>query len=146
MSASLYTIDILRLAGNIPHAGRLAAPMGSSEKRSPVCGSVVSVDVDLDECGCISDVGMLVQACAFGQASSSLLAAHAIGRTPEEVAVVRDALTAWLTGDGGLPAWPGIDQLAPALSATGRHAAIRLAFEAAAEAAAEAGNKALIDG
>ncbi|HVF94292.1 MAG TPA: iron-sulfur cluster assembly scaffold protein, partial [Sphingomonas sp.] len=33
------------------------------------------------------------------------------------------------------PDWPGIDVFTPALDYTARHASIRLAFEAAAEAA-----------
>ena len=43
---------------------------------------------------------MLVRACALGQASSSLMAASVIGKTPEELAAARDALTAWLAGEG----------------------------------------------
>lgn len=139
MNAPLYNTQILRLAAEIPFHARLAAPMASVEKRSPVCGSRVTVDVDLDKRGRVSAVGMLVQACALGQASASLMGAHVVGRSAEELAVARDALAAWLAGERDAPPdWPGMDILAPALPHRGRHAAIRLAFEAAAEAAAEA--------
>jgi NifU-like protein involved in Fe-S cluster formation len=134
MNAPLYNTGILRLAASIPHHERLAAPMGSSEKRSPICGSRVTVDINLIE-GRVSEVGMLVRACALGQASSSLLAAHVIGRTPMELAEARDQLTAWLAGGGPLPVWPDLDIFQPALAVTARHPSIRLAFEAAAEAA-----------
>ncbi|OWK30820.1 iron-sulfur cluster assembly scaffold protein [Sphingomonas mucosissima] len=138
MSDTLYNDAILKLATDNPIDERLAEPQGSSERRSPICGSRVTVDVNLGEDGRISEAGMLVRACALGQASSSLLAAHVIGRTPDELAAARDALTAWLAREGELPNWPGLDVLTPALDYHARHASIRLAFEAAAEAAEQA--------
>ena len=137
MNAPLYNTEILRLAASIPHHERLHDPMGSAERRSPICGSRVTVDIDLAE-GRVSEIGMLVRACALGQASSSLLAAHAIGKTPAQLAAARDALAAWLAGERGVPDWPGLDIFTPALGVTARHPSIRLAFEAAAEAAAQA--------
>ncbi|MDF0488677.1 iron-sulfur cluster assembly scaffold protein [Sphingomonas sp. H39-1-10] len=138
MTAPLYNTEILRLAATIPYQERLADPMASSEKRSPICGSRVTVDVNTDAQGRVSQVGMLVRACALGQASSSLLAANVIGRSPDELATARDALAAWLAGSGPVPDWPGIDIFTPALPHSARHPSIRLAFEAAAEAAAAA--------
>ena len=81
----------------------------------------------------------VVRACLLGQASSTLLAQHAVGRTPAELARARDELTAWLAGTGEMPDWPGIDIFTPGLKLTARHPSIRLAFEAAAEAAGAAG-------
>ena len=138
MSAALYNTEILRLAVTIPHHERLPEPMATSEKRSPICGSRVTVDVSIGDDGRVSEVGLLVRACALGQASSSLLAASILGQTPEELAAVRDALTAWLAREGDAPDWPGMDVFTPALDYTARHPSIRLAFEAAAEAAAAA--------
>ena len=137
MNAPLYNAEILRLAASIPYQQRLAEPMATSEKRSPICGSRVTVDVVTDAEGRVSEVGMLVRACALGQASSALLAAEVLGRTPAELAAARDALAAWLAaGEGAAPDWPGLAVFTPALSYSARHASIRLAFEAAAEAAA----------
>lgn len=141
MNAPLYNTEILRLAASSPHAARLAAPMATVEKRSPICGSRVTVDVVVDDAGRISEIGMLVRACALGQASSSLMAAHAVGRDTAELAAARDSLTAWLAGEGPLPDWPGLDIFTPALPHSARHASIRLAFEAIAEAAQEATTK-----
>lgn len=139
MTTPLYNARILRLAASIPHHERLEAPMATSEKRSAVCGSRVTVDVDLDDQGRVTAVGLLVRACALGQASASLLAAEIVGRSPEDLAAARDALSAWLAGDAdALPDWPGLDLFEPARPHSARHASIRLAFEAAAEAAAEA--------
>lgn len=138
MSTPLYTTEILRLAASIPHHERLAHPHASSEKRSPVCGSRVTVDVALDDAGRVGEVGLLVRACALGQASASLLAQGILGRTPGELAVARDALGGWLTGEVEAPDWPGLAVLAPVRDYPARHPSIRLAFEAAAEAAATA--------
>jgi NifU-like protein involved in Fe-S cluster formation len=139
MNAPLYDTAILRLAATIPHLGRLADPHGSAEKRSVVCGSRVIADVRLDESGRVAELGLDVSACALGQASANLMAAHAIGRTADDLARARDALANWLAGESDDPGdWPGIEQLARARPHSGRHAAIRLPFEAVAEAALQA--------
>lgn len=135
MNAPLYNAEILRLAASIPYHERLTAPMATAERRSPICGSRVTVDVDMGADGRVAAVGLLVRACALGQASSSLLASSIVGRTPAELAAARDAITAWLARTGDAPDWPGMDVFAPALDYTARHPSIRLAFEAAAEAA-----------
>jgi len=137
MNAPLYNERILRLATHVPDH-RLIAPMGMSEKRSPVCGSRVTVEVNLDADGRVSEVGMLVNACALGQASAALLAEHVVGRTHGELRAASHALAAWLAGEGAMPDWPGLDALTPALTHHARHPAIRLAFEAAADAAGQA--------
>jgi len=135
MNAPLYNRDILRLAASIPFAERLLDPQASVEKRSPICGSRVTVDVNLDEEGRVAAIGMLVRACALGQASAALLSAHAVGRSGPELGTARAALTAWLAGEGSMPDWPGLDLFVPALPHSARHPSIRLAFEAAADAA-----------
>jgi NifU-like protein involved in Fe-S cluster formation len=135
VNAPLYNQQILRLAASTPTT-RLAAPMASVEKRSPVCGSRVTVDVDVGRDGRVMAIGLLVRACALGQASATLMAAEAVGKSPGELGAARDALAAWLAGVGAMPDWPGIDIFAPARPHSARHASIRLAFEAVAEAAA----------
>ena len=136
MNAPLYNAAILRLAATIPHQQRIEGAQATVEKRSPICGSRVTVDVDLDAEGRVARIGQTVRACALGQASSNLMASHAIGRSVEELETTRDTLAAWLAGERDDPGdWPGLDIFAPARSHSARHASIRLAFEAAAEAA-----------
>jgi NifU-like protein involved in Fe-S cluster formation len=135
MNAPLYDTTILRLAATIPHLGRLADADARAERRSTVCGSRVAVDVKLAD-GRVSALGLDVSACALGQASANLMARHALGRTPEELAAARDALTDWLVGARPDPGgWPELTLLARALPHSARHAAIRLPFEAVADAA-----------
>ena len=135
MSAPLYNKDILRLAASIPHHQRLADAQATVEKRSPTCGSRVTADVRMER-GRVAALGLDVKACALGQASSSLMAAQAIGLTADELAQARDKLTAYLAGTSDdLNFWPGLAVLAPARGYPARHASIRLGFEAIAEAA-----------
>ena len=139
MTATLYNAQILRLATSIPHQERLDEPQATSSKRSPICGSRVTVDVIVDDEGRIVNLGQEVRACALGQAAAALMAEHAIGRTPAELADARDALTAFLAGERDDPGdWPGLNLFAPARPHAARHPSIRLAFEAVAEAAAQA--------
>jgi NifU-like protein involved in Fe-S cluster formation len=140
MTTALYNRDILRLAASIPHQRRLEQPHASAEKRSPVCGSRVAMDVVLDGEGRLAELGQEVKACALGQASASLMGAHAIGRSAAELAQARDALAAYLEGRSDDPGeWPGLAIFADARPFTARHASILLPFEAVAEAARAAG-------
>lgn len=135
-SAALYNSTILRLATSIPHQTRLVNPQASVEKRSPVCGSRVTVDVRLGPDGRIEALGQEVRACALGQASAALMGGHALGRNAAELAAARDALTDFLAGGRDDPGeWPGLEIFGPARPHSARHASIRLAFEAVAEAA-----------
>jgi NifU-like protein involved in Fe-S cluster formation len=97
----------------------------------------VIVDIVTDGDGRVAALGQEVKACALGQASAALMGTHAIGRTAAELEAAREALAAWLSGARDDPGgWPGLDTLAPARRYPARHAAILLAFSAAAEAAA----------
>lgn len=135
MTETLYNSEILKLATSIPHQTRLAAAQGTSERRSPICGSRITVDVTLGPDGRIVGLGQEVRACALGQASASLMGAHAIGRNLAELIEARDALAAYLVGQRDDPGnWPGLQLFAPARAHSARHASIRLAFEAVTEA------------
>lgn len=134
MSEPLYTLDVLRLAAETG-AVRLTAPDATAERRSPVCGSRIIVDVTVDGAGRVADYGHDVKACALGQASATLLARHVTGRTIADLVVARDGLATYFSGKSDtMPDWPDIDILARALPYPARHAAIRLPFEAVVEA------------
>lgn len=139
MSDTLYNTRILRLAASIPHQARLDGPQASVQRVSPICGSRITVDLDLDAEGRVARFGQEVRACALGQASAAILGAEVIGKTPLELAEARDALAAFLKGEAESPGdWTDIDVLKPAQPHKGRHGSILLAFQAAADAAAQA--------
>ncbi len=133
----LYSGRILELASDIPFTDRLDAPQATVKKRSPLCGSTVTVDVILED-GKISAFGQDVKACALGQASAAVLGKNVLGRTQDEIESARDALKAMLSGDGDVPEAPFEDYevLIPARDFRNRHASIMLALEATAEAMA----------
>lgn len=127
----LYSRRILALAGDIPHLGRLDAPAGSAHKRSPQCGSSVTVDVRLAD-GLIADFAQEVRACALGQASAAVLGRAVIGRSPSEIAEARAALAAMLQAQGPVPHgdFAELETLLPARDFPNRHASILLAWDA----------------
>ncbi|WP_420434110.1 iron-sulfur cluster assembly scaffold protein [Hyphobacterium sp.] len=138
MNDTLYSSEILRLAADIPHIGRLDRADACARRVSRLCGSAVEVSVRLEN-DCIADIGLEVKACALGQASASVLGANAIGAALDEIVEARDALAAMLKG-GPVPEgrFAGLAALESARDYPARHASIRLAFEAAAEACAQA--------
>lgn len=131
----LYSGRILELAADIPHHDRLSAPQATVRKRSPVCGSMVTVDVDMTE-GRVTRFGQDVKACALGQAAAAVVGGAAIGATREQIIAARDALRAMLKEDGPTPPAPfdGFEVLRPAREYRNRHASILLSIEALAEA------------
>ncbi|PTE19900.1 iron-sulfur cluster assembly scaffold protein [Cereibacter changlensis JA139] len=135
----LYSGRILELAADIPHLGRLPDPQGSAKRRSPLCGSTVTVDVALKD-GRVETFAQDVKACALGQAAASVMGRALAGRSLAEVEAARDALRAMLKEGGPVPAAPfeGFEVLLPARDYRNRHASILLPLEAAAEAMAKA--------
>lgn len=135
----LYSGRILELAADIPHLGRLPAPGGSARRRSPLCGSTVTVDVTMADHR-VKDFAQDVKACALGQAAASVVGRALPGRTQAEVERARDELRAMLKDNGPVPSAPfdGLEVLLPARGYRNRHASILLSLEAAAEAIAAA--------
>jgi NifU-like protein involved in Fe-S cluster formation len=135
----LYSQRILALAAEIPHAERLPAPQVTARKRSPLCGSTVTVDLDLRD-GRIVTFGQDVKACALGQASAAVLGRHVIGLHRGDIARARDQLHAMLKSGGPVPEAPfeELEVLLPARDYKNRHASILLAFDATLAACDEA--------
>jgi NifU-like protein involved in Fe-S cluster formation len=138
MTTTLYNAEILRLAASLANQRRLPDPHVTVEKRSPTCGSRVTVDLIVEN-GRVAAFGQEVRACALGQAGAALLGQHVIGADAEEIALSTNALRSFLAGDREDPGnWPGLQIFAPARPHRARHASILLAFDAAAEAVARA--------
>lgn len=135
----LYSARILALTADISHVGRLESPAASVRKRSPLCGSTVTVDLTLNE-GRVAQFAQDVKACALGQASASILGAAVIGRSADELDSLVRQLDAMLRAGGPVPDAPfsGYEALLPARDFKNRHASILLAPQAAAEAARQA--------
>jgi len=139
MIDDLYSARILGLAANLPRVGRLAAPDGSAEKVARLCGSRIRVDVRIED-GRVIDFAQEVKACALGQAAAGVLGAQAIGATPDEIEMARDAFRAMLKSGGSPPSgrFSDLSMLEPVKDYPQRHASTLLAFEAALEACRQA--------
>lgn len=139
MIDDLYSAKVLRLAANMPRAGRLAHADASVEKTAKLCGSRIVVDLVLKD-GVVADFAQEVKACALGQAAAAVLGAHVIGATPAEIEEARLALRAMLKTGGPAPTgrFADLAMLEPVKDYAPRHASTMIAFEAAAEAARQA--------
>lgn len=139
MIDDLYSAQILTLAANLPHAGRLAAPDASAEKVAKLCGSKVVVDVVMDGTR-VAQFAQDVKACALGQAAAAVLGAHVIGAEVKEIEIARDAFRAMLKHGASAPdgRFSDLFMLEPVKDYPARHASAMLAFEATAEACAKA--------
>ncbi|MEO0441558.1 MAG: iron-sulfur cluster assembly scaffold protein [Pseudomonadota bacterium] len=135
MNQPLYTREVLRLAVSIPHEGRLQDPQGTAEMRSQTCGSRVVADIRISPDQMIEELGIEVNACALGQASTAIVAREAIGKSATEIQAARDHLRDFLKGKRENPGnWQDIDLLATAKDYPGRHGAILLPYDAIIEA------------
>ena len=131
----LYSARILELAADIPFLDRLDAPDATVKKRSPLCGSTVTVDLNVAD-GRVVGFGQDVKACALGQAAAAVVGAAIIGCDRAQVESARDQLKAMLKSGGPAPEAPfdGLEVLIPARDFKNRHASILLALEATLEA------------
>lgn len=135
MTSDPYSTEVLRLAADIPRLGRLAAPHASARKVSRLCGSSLDLDLCVDD-GKVSDLALELEACALGQAAASVLAREAVGASPEEIRVVREALRGMLKEGRPMPdgRFAALAVLAPARDYPARHGSVMLAFDAACAA------------
>ena len=135
----LYSGKILQLAGNVGMTERLPDPQVTVRKRSPLCGSTVTIDVDMED-GHVARFGQEVKACALGQASAAVLGDVVVGLGKDDITRGRDQLRAMLKSNGPVPEAPfdGLEALSPAADFKNRHASILLAFDATVEALQQA--------
>jgi len=139
MLDDIYNKRILKLAADIPRIGHLAAPDGSATAVSKLCGSKVSVAVKMDG-DVVAAFAHDVKAFALGQASSSLMAAHVIGSTADELHALRDQMTAMLKEGAEPPKgkWVDAEVLTPVRDYKARHTSTLLTFNATCDAVDQA--------
>jgi len=131
----LYSGMILEIAANIPDAPRLKNPDASARRTSRVCGSIVEVDLRVED-GVIVGFGQDVSACALGQTSAAIVAKHIVGATADEMRQVGAEMHAMLKADGPPPGgrWDELKYLEPVRDYRPRHASTLLVFDAVVDA------------
>jgi NifU-like protein involved in Fe-S cluster formation len=135
MLNEVYNKRILELAGNIPRLGRLPVPGASATAHSKLCGSTVTVDLQMDG-DTVTEFAHEVKACALGQASSSIMARNVIGAKAPELRALRDTVRKMLKENGSPPGgkWADIAVLEPVRDYKARHASTMLTFDAVVSA------------
>lgn len=132
--SDIYSEEIIRIAGQLAPANRLEHPDASARRTSRVCGSIIEIDLKMGG-GRVLQFAQDVNACALGQTSASIMAAHIIGASSLELRDLRDRVEAMLKADGAPPAgkWAEIGYLMPVRDFPPRHASVMLVFEAVVE-------------
>ncbi|MEC9244829.1 iron-sulfur cluster assembly scaffold protein [Nitratireductor rhodophyticola] len=135
MLDDVYNAKILGFAGNIQRIGRLDAPHATAKAHSKLCGSTVVVDLRM-EGDTVVDFAHEVKACALGQASSSIMAAHVVGAKSGELRRVREQMYAMLKEEGAPPngRFDDLKYLEPVRGYKARHASTLLTFDAVVDA------------
>jgi NifU-like protein involved in Fe-S cluster formation len=135
MINEIYNRKILEFAANIPHLQRLPHADATAIGHSRLCGSKVTVDLSMKD-GLVTEFGQDVKACALGQASSSIMAAHVIGSSAEELRALRDTMHKMLKENGEPPngKWADLEALIPVRDYKARHASTLLTFDTVVDA------------
>ncbi len=138
MLNDIYTRQILTLASDIPHLGRLADPDATATAHSKLCGSTITVDLAMAG-DTVRDFAHEVRACALGQASASVMGQLVIGSTAQELRDIREIMRRMLKQGGPAPAgrWEALAALEPVRDYPARHASTLLVFDAVADALAQ---------
>lgn len=135
MSEDLYQKALLRLAADAHGAGRLGEPCCTGREANAMCGDSIIFDARVDQARRIAAVATELKGCVLVQASASLLAQNAPGKSEADIAALRDRVAAML--DGGAPpegAWSGYEVFKPASAYRSRHSCVLLPIDALAKA------------
>jgi NifU-like protein involved in Fe-S cluster formation len=143
--SEIYNQRILELAAHIAGAERLTEPDATATAHSKLCGSTVTVDLELED-GRVTAFGQTVKACLLGQAAASVMGRNIVGSSARELREVGAQMRKMLKAGGPPPAgrWADLAVLEPVKDYKARHASTLLVFDAveAALAKAEAGEDA----
>ena len=134
----LYQDRILIYARAIRMADSIAAPSHQASVSNPTCGDRADVTL-LIENEVIAGASAKVRGCALCEAGAGLFINLAPQRPQQDLAHMRDSLTAWLAGDDSADIDEEMNTFAPVRPIKNRHKCVTLAFEAAVKAAADQG-------
>lgn len=133
--SDIYNQKILELAANMPCTERLDEPDASATAHSKLCGSTVTVDLQMRD-GVVTDYGQKVKACLLGQSASAIMGHNIVGATADELRVVGAQMRAMLKENGPPPTgkWKDLEVLEPVRDFKARHTSTLLVFDAVEDA------------
>lgn len=137
--SEIYNQRILELAANIARAERLADADATATAHSKLCGSTVTVDVEMKG-ERVKAYGQTVKACLLGQAAASVMGRNIVGSSAEELREVGATMRRMLKQGGEPPTgrWADLAVLQPVKDYKARHASTLLVFDAVEDALAKA--------
>ena len=91
----IYQDKILELARSIKLSQPIANPTHRAEKNNPICGDKVIIDVTIEN-KLISDIHLIVRGCALCEAGAGVWKETAIGKSSNELYLLRDELNDYL--------------------------------------------------
>ena len=140
---ALYSDKLLAFAANMPLTDALESPSGTAKLRSPLCGSNIEVEIQIQD-DRIVGYHQDVKACALGQAAASVFAANVFGLTYDDVTKIRDEMQVMLKENGPSPTgkFEDLRYLLAARDFKNRHDSIMLVFNATLDAFDQAQKKA----
>lgn len=136
--SDLYSGRILELAANSPQAPRLAAPDATATAHSKLCGSVITVDLRMND-NIVTAYGHDVKACLLGQTSAAVMSRNAVGSSADELREIGRKMRRMLKENGPAPdgRWADLAILGSARDYKARHASMLLVFDAVEAAIAQ---------
>lgn len=132
MLDEVYQDRLLALADPIVRQGHpVVDPTFKARAHSRACGSSAEISVRIED-DVVADYGQIVDACALGSASASVVGAAIVGAKVDEVREAGRALEAMLKRQGPPPTgrFADLRALEPARAFRNRHASILLTFRA----------------
>ena len=137
----LYTNNILELASTIPITTRLKHPDVSVTKRTAICGSSITLDLNVADSKII-EVGLDIKACALGQASACIFLTEAVGTHFDTILELRKNLKTFLETGTFLIKSPfaRYKYFKPAQKVPYRHDSVLLILDASIEALQKSSN------
>ncbi len=137
MSESLYNQAIIEAGRDTRHAGRLEAPDGTATADNPLCGDRVTLDLRADN-GVITRIAQKTRGCLLTKAAAALLAERCQGLPLGDATELAAQAKAYLEGERQEPPFPELGVMAPVKAVKSRHDCVTIAFDALADAAAQA--------
>ncbi len=134
----MYNSRLLELAANIPHSERLPDPDATVTAHSKLCGSTVSIDLDMQD-GLVTGYGQTVKACLLGQAACAIVGGNIIGASMAEVQQAGDMMRRMLKENAPPPTgrFAELAVLEPVRHYKARHGSVMLVFDALESAVGE---------
>ncbi len=132
---AFYNQELMALSTLAEKSCRLEKPDASAMAISPICGSEVEIDLQVNN-GRITGFGYAVEACALTRAVVGVMQQAIIGKTGAEVKAAGEVLARMLEEGSEMPQgdWERLKVLAPVKDYKARHNAILLPFEAVEKA------------